>query len=170
MATGNTLFGALAAQAAVGPTSGYATPDTRAGATNSQMPVLDFDDTTDESADFAFVCPSALTANAGVTVRLGWAATTATSGDVVWNVGLNAFTDDTDDMDSVALGTPNAATVATASASGEIAYDTIAFTSAAHGFIAAGEVVRMRVTRDADNGSDTLVGDAELVSVEVYET
>lgn len=36
--------------------------------------------------------------------------------------------------------------------------------------LAAGEAFRLKVTRDADNASDTMAGDAELIGVEIKET
>jgi hypothetical protein len=36
--------------------------------------------------------------------------------------------------------------------------------------LAAGESFRLRIYRDADNGSDTMTNDAELLRIEVRET
>jgi len=36
--------------------------------------------------------------------------------------------------------------------------------------VAAGELFRIKVTRDADNESDDMAGDAELSAVEIRET
>ena len=36
--------------------------------------------------------------------------------------------------------------------------------------LAVGESFRIKITRDADNGSDTMAGDAQLFAVKVKET
>lgn len=147
------------------PSANFATFDVR----NGHL-ILDFDDSTDESAELGTFMPRHY-AGGGVTVTLGWAATTATSGDVVWNVAFKSISDDEDDLDSKAFATAQAATDTTASATGEVAYTTIAFTDGAQmDSVAVGEYFRLKVTRDANNASDTMVGDAELLFVEIKET
>lgn len=132
--------------------------------------VLDFDDTTDEATQFGAVLPRHYSGG-GLTVTLGWMATTATSGAVVWDVSFKSIGDDTDDLDSKAFATAQSVTATTASASGEVDYATIAFTDGAQmDSTAAGEAFRLQVNRDANNGSDTLVGDAELLFIEIKET
>jgi len=109
----------------------------------------------------------------GVTVTIGWMATdtTVTPHNVVWNAAFKSVTDDADDLDTKAYAAVNAVTDAEASASGEVAYAEIAFTDGADmDSVAAGEYFRLKITRDADNGSDTLTDDAELVFVEIRET
>lgn len=164
MASGDTLYTATA-YANEPPSSNYATLDTR-----NQHPVLDFDADTDESAVFAGVLPRAY-AGGGLTVRLGWMATSATSGNVVWNVAIERWQDETDDLDSDSFAAAQAATAAAPGTSGAVQYTDVAFTHGAQmDSLAAGEGFRLKVTRDADNGSDTMAGDAELISVEVRET
>jgi len=58
-----------------------------------------------------------------------------------------------------------------ASATGEPAYDTIAFTNGAQmDSLAAGESFRLRIYRDANNGDDDMAGDAQLLRIEIQET
>lgn len=166
MASGDTLvsFTALNNEP---PASNYATLDTR-----NSIPVLDFNDSTDETAEFGAVMPRNY-AGGGVTVTLGWMATdtTVTPHNVVWNAAFKSVSDDADDLDTKAFAAVNAATDAEASASGEVAYTTITFTDGEDmDSVAAGEYFRLKVTRDADNGSDTLTDDAELLFVEIKET
>lgn len=147
------------------PASNYPTLDTRNG-----VLVLDFDDTTDENIEFAGFMSRAYAAG-GITVTIGWAATTATGGDVVWDIAFKSISDDADDLDSKAFAAANSVTATTASSSGEVDYATITFTDGADmDSVAAGEYLRMQINRDADNGSDDLVGDAELVFIEIKET
>ncbi len=164
MASGDTLLVVVPALAEF-PSANYPTFDTR-----NVVTVLDFDDSTDESCEFPGFMPRHYDGG-GITVTIGWMATSAIAGNTVWGVGFKSVSDDADDLDSKAFAADNAVTAAAASASGEVAYDTVAFTDGADmDSIAAGEYFRMKLTRDADNGSDTMVGDAELVFIEIKET
>lgn len=163
MATGNTLviFGPLDNEP---PASSYATLDTRNG-----HPCLDFDASADESAIFTAVLPRHY-AGGGITITLIWSATSATSGDVIWNTAIERMDTGTD-IDADSFATANAATATTGATSGTPAYTTVAHTSGAQmDSLAAGEAFRLKVTRDADNGSDTMTGDAELLGIEIKET
>ncbi len=164
MASGDTLlvFTALSGQP---PASNYATLDTR----NTHL-ILDFDATTDETIYFGGVLPRNYGGN-GVTVRICWMASTATSNDCVWAADWEAHPDDTFDLDGDGFAGPQTVTATAPSASGEVSYDDIAFTDGAQmDSLAAGESFRLKVYRDADNGSDNMAGDAELLRVEVRET
>lgn len=164
MASGDTLL-VFVPHANQPPASGYATFDTR----NTHL-VLDFDDSTDEYAYFPGVLPRNY-ASGGVTATVIWLATSATSGNVVWAVAWERHQDDATDLDADSFAADQTVTVACASASGEPSYDGIAFTDGAQmDSLAAGESFRLRIYRDADNASDTLVGDAELLRIEVQET
>lgn len=147
------------------PASNFATLDTR-----NSVPVLDFDAGTDESAVFGGVLPNNY-AGGGLTVTLVWMATSATTGDVVWNADIERHQDDAFDIDSDGFAGANSATGTTASASGEQQYTDITFTDGADmDSLGAGESFRLKITRDADNGSDNMAGDAELLRVIVKET
>lgn len=147
------------------PTANFATPDTRNG-----HPILDFDDTSDEDAVFSAVL-SPDYSGGGLTVEIYWLATSATSGDTVWNAAIERHEDDALDLDADSFAAANAVTDTAASASGEISVATITFTDGADmDSLAAGESFRLKITRDANNGSDTMSGDAELLRVVVRET
>jgi hypothetical protein len=166
MASGDTLcyFNALNNEP---PSSNYATLDTRNG-----IFVLDFDADADEYAEFGGFMPRHYDGG-GVTVVIGWMATDVivTPHNIVWNAAFKSVSDDADDLDVKAFAAANTATDAEASASGEVAYTTITFTDGADmDSVAAGEYFRLQIMRDADNGSDTLTDDAELVFVEIRET
>ncbi len=164
MASGDTLV-VFTPSMAEPPAANYATLDSRA-----VVLVLDFDDTTDESVEFAGFMPRNYDGG-GLTVTIGWMATTATTLETEWNIAFKSVSDDADDLDSKAFAAVNAVTATTASASGEVDYATITFTDGADmDSIAAGEYFRMNVIRDADNASDDMVGDAELVFIEIKET
>ena len=166
MASGNTLA-VFFPQNGEPPSANYATLDVRNG-----VFVLDFDDTTDESMQFAGFMPRHY-AGGGITVTIGWMATSATTGTISLDVGFKSVTDDADDLDSKAFATVNNANPTTASATGEVDYIAITFTDGADmDSVAAGEYFRMIVTRDADGttSTDNLSGDMELVFIEIKET
>jgi uncharacterized phosphosugar-binding protein len=139
------------------PATAFATLDTR-----NSIAVLDFDDATDESAVFVSIIPEAASLGSGLKIRLHWMATSATSGDVVWDVSLERMTTDldSDSFDTIASGT-----AAANGTSGILTVTEITLTTIDS--VTAGDGYRLKVTRDANNGSDTMTGDAELVLAEV---
>lgn len=168
MASGDTLayFNALNGEP---PASSPSTPARRNG-----VPVYNFDDTTDESIEFGALMSRNYNGG-GVTVTVGWMAATATGGSetISLDVAFKSFTDDADDVDTKSFASANNANPTAASASGEIQYTTIAFTDGADmDSVAAGEYFRLQVSRDADGttSTDDLVGDMQLVFVEIKET
>ena len=139
------------------PAADYATLDTR-----NSIACLDFDDATDESAVFISIIPEGASLGSGLKIRLHWMATTATSGDAVWDVSLERMTTDldSDSFDTIASGTATANGTSGILTVTEITLTTI-------DSVTAGDGYRLKVTRDANNGSDTMTGDAELVVCEV---
>jgi hypothetical protein len=163
MATGNTLC-VFMPNDNEPPTAAFATLDTR-----NLHPVLDFDAAADESAVFSAVLPRHY-AGGGLTITLIWAASTAVTGDVVWNTAIERLDIGTDsDADSFAAA--NAATATASATSGAPIYTTIAHTAGAQmDSLAAGEAFRLKVTRNAVAAGDTIAGDVELLAVEIKET
>jgi hypothetical protein len=139
------------------PSTNFATLDTR-----NNIGVADYDDATDESLFFMGIIPEAASLGSGLKIRLHWMATTATSGNVVWDVSLERMTTDldSDSFDTIASGTAAANGTSGILTVTEITLTTIDSVTAGDGF-------RLKVTRDANNASDTMTGDAELVAVEV---
>jgi hypothetical protein len=135
----------------------FATLDTR-----NSIAVLDFDDATDESAVFMGIIPEAASLGSGLKIRLHWMATTATSGNVVWDVSLERMTTDLDSDDFGAIASGTAAANGT---SGILTVTEITLTTIDS--VTAGDGYRLKVTRDANNASDTMTGDAEFVVCEV---
>lgn len=140
------------------PSSSFATLDTR----NSIL-VLDFDAAADESAVFVGSIPDGAVLTSGLLVRIFWAATSATSGNVRWRV---AFEADGTDVDSDSFDT---ATEANGAANGTSGIETVTeITATAIDSLAAGDRFRLRVTRVGTDGTnDTMTGDAELLFVEL---
>ena len=139
------------------PATNFATLDTR-----NSIAVLDFDDTTDESAIFVSVCPQGANLASGLSITLIWTASTATSGACVWDASLERMTTD---IDTDSFDTAASITATTNATSGVPNYSTITLTTIDS--LTAGDGFRLKINRDANNGSDTMTGDAELIAVEV---
>ena len=139
------------------PATNFATLDTR-----NSIAVLDFEDTTDESAIFVSVCPQGADLSSGLSITLIWTASTATSGACVWDASLERMTTD---IDTDSFDTAASITATTNATSGVPNYSTITLTTIDS--LAAGDGFRLKINRDANNGSDTMTGDAELIAVEV---
>lgn len=147
------------------PSAAFATINIR-----NNHPVLDFDAATDEDAIFTSVLPRNYSGG-GLTVLLIWCAASATSGDCVWNAAIERDDDGGLDIDADSFAAAQAVTSTAPGTSGVLKYSSITFTSGAQmDSLAAGEAFRIKITRDANNGSDTMTGDAQLVAVEIRET
>ena len=139
----------------------------------SDTVVLDFDDAADEAVDLLGVLPQGY-AGSDLEIVVSWAATSATSGNVVWQAEFERHpigdaTHGTHDLDAGDFGTAGTVTAAAPTGSGELARSAISLSTSAIDAAEPGETFRLRITRLATNGSDTLTGDAELVAVEVRE-
>ncbi len=139
------------------PSTAFATLDTR-----NSIAILDFDSATDESAIFLGVIPEAAVLGSGLKIRLIWTATSATSGDCVWDASIERMNTD---IDSDSFDTIASVTTTTNGTSGVPNYSEITLT--AIDSVTAGDGFRLKINRDANNGSDTMTGDAELIAVEV---
>lgn len=147
------------------PASNYATLDTR-----NAHPCLDFDAATDETAQFTAVMPRNYSGE-GVTVYLHMTDTNDTNTDhkSYWDVSFERLT--AQDLDADGFADANSGNIAPNGTSGIPVVLAIAFTDGADmDSVAAGELFRLRVTRDANNGSDDWANDAELLAVEIKET
>lgn len=146
------------------PSSDFATINTR-----NSHPVLDFDDSTNETAIFSGVMPRVY-GGGGLTVYIHYAMSSATSGDVDWDVAFERIGDQQQDIDSDGFAAVNSVDNTTVpGTSGNVDIVNVTFTDGADmASIAVGEGFRMAVTRDATN--DTATGKAGIVFVEVKET
>jgi hypothetical protein len=135
--------------------------------------VLDFDDAAVESMDFVGVLPRGY-AGCDFEIVVTWAATSATSGAVVWQAEFERHhvadpTHGMHDLDTSDFGTPSTSTATAPANSGELARTSISLAASDADDPVAGESYRLRVSRVATSGSDTMTGDAELVVVELRE-
>lgn len=163
MASGDTLLHLLPF-AGEAPSSNYATFNLRNG-----HPVLSYDPSTDESMVWTSILPAGY-AGGGLTVTIIWASS-GTTNNVVWNAQIERLEDEGTDTDSDSFASAQAATGAVPGTSGALQYTDITFTSGAQmDSLAAGELFRIKITRDADNGSDNSTADAQLYGVRIRET
>lgn len=163
MASGNTLI-TFKPYDNEPPTSNFATIDLR-----NNHPVLDFDGSTNESCYFTGVMPR-IYAGGGVTVYIHYAMTSATSGDIDWDISFECIGDQQQDLDSDGFASVKSVDNTTVpSTSGNVDIVSIGFTNGAEiNNTSVGDSFRIKITRDAV--SDTATGDAELVAVEIKET
>lgn len=164
MASGQTLL-VFNAQAGAPPSTAAPQFDTR----NNHL-VWDFDAAANENLDFETLLPRNYNGG-GLTLTLIWSATTATTGVTRWLAAFERHQEDVTDIDTDSFAAAQAVNATAPATNGARAYDAIVFTDGAQiDNLAAGESFRLRISRDATNAADTMVGDAELARVEIRET
>lgn len=161
MASRDTLI--LTAACNEPPAAGAATADTR-----NAHPVLDFDDTANESAVFAGALPVDY-AYGGLVVEVHFAMTEAVEGDVDWLAAFERIGRDVQDLDADGFAAAkSAADNPVPGRCGNLAVARLEFADGAEiDYAGPGDAFRLKVTRDA--ASDTAVGDAQLRLVVVRE-
>jgi hypothetical protein len=164
MASGDSLY-AWTAHANEPPDTNFATYSRR----NAHF-ILEFNDTTAQSAVFRGVMARNYNGG-GVTVRLEWMAATATTGNVKWNAQIERHQSAVDDLDADSFATAQTTISVAPVNSGLITYASIALTNGAQmDSLAVGEGFRLRVTRDAADGGDTMTGNSQVLTIELHET
>lgn len=161
---GKTMIPILAQSLTPNTTNGAASGATETTTNDVMLATLDFDQTTDESAQITLPMPKSW--NEGTfTARFRWTA--GATGDVVWGIQAVALSDD-DPVDA-AFGTAQSVTDSVTLADDlMISAETSAVTIA--GTPAEGDLVVFKVFRDADNVADTLAADAKLIAVDLFIT
>lgn len=159
MASGNVVFKFFPTDVEM-PTSNPAGPDARNG-----QPHLAFDAGTNEAAVFSDIMPPHY-ANGGVHVDIDWRATSATSGNVRWQVEFERQNSNGLDVDADSFATAVEATGAAPGASGQQQRTRVSLAHSEIDGLLAGERFRLRLTREANDATnDTMTGDAEVVSI-----
>lgn len=136
--------------------------------TTEFRPVLAFDPTTDEYAVWTFIAPQGITNTLSAVLSLAGGAALAAA--TYWEVSLEAVTSgDSADLDSTTLywGSVNTGNVTMSATQGIMVQLSITLTNADN--ITAGDLCRLKVSRDANHASDTFSGDAHLLAVEIRE-
>ncbi len=162
MASGDVLFN-WGAWNGVETATNYATKDTV-----NQRPVADFDDTTNESLVFTDMMPPNYDGG-GVTVYIVYAMTSATTDTIDWDGAFERVGDGQQDLDADSFAAVNSVDNTTVPGSHITDVVTIAYTDGADmDSVAAGELFRYKITRDAT--SDDATGDGELFWLQGRET
>jgi hypothetical protein len=149
------------------PASNPATPDLR-----NSHPVLDFDGATDEEAVFTGVLSNDY-GGGGLTIDTFWAFTSATSGSLRVQTAIERIDASSLDIDADSFASFNSAGGTAPGTSGHVIKVAVTHASGAEmDSLAAGELFRLKIRRDADgtSGTDDIATDAELVCVTVRET
>lgn len=144
-----------------GPSSNFATPDTR----NSRT-VMDFDASTSEKLRFPFKVKEGADLSAGIRVITEWKATSATSGNIGTTTAFERGNTDSD-SDSFAAGKDSSG-VAVSGTSGISVFVTTDHDETEIDGLAAGESGILEVARNVGVSSNHS-GDAELVTVEIQQ-
>jgi hypothetical protein len=127
---------------------------------NTQRGVLDFADSASLSVQTALFLPSDWSST--VDVRVYW-HTTATSGDVVWQVSSICVAD----AETADPAFNTASTVTDTAKGTTLQLNTASITTLTVTGCAAGEVLFLKVLRDSAHVADTLAATARLVGVEL---
>lgn len=130
---------------------------------------LAFDAATDENVYWTGIAPQGFTG--AVTVVVTYRMASAVSGDVRFQAALEAISDgDALDTDSASsFDTDNSAGATVPGTAGYIDQVSVTMTNADS--IAAGDLFRLRLRRDADgtSGTDDATGDCEVLAVELRD-
>lgn len=130
--------------------------------TNSDVDVLDFDQTADETAFFKWQPPPQWDLGQ-ISVEFIWTTGTA-SNNVVWAASAQSLSDS--DILDTAFPANTTITDAVTAANDVMMGETAAFTVG--GTPAAGDIIMFRVQRLGSNGSDTHAADARLCGVRIH--
>jgi hypothetical protein len=137
--------------------------------TVNARPVLAFDASTQETTYWTLVAPQALTGALSCVITYMMAS--ATSGNIEFEVAVEAITDaDATDLDATtSFDTVNASGAITVP--GTAGYiDQVSVTLTNADSVAAGDLLRISISRDADDGTnDTATGDLYLLAAELRE-
>ncbi len=164
MATGDTLL-IFTAPGNEPPASNYATLDSR-----NLHPLLDFDDSSDESAVFTAVMPRHYDGG-GLTAHVvgSWTSDTNNAHTTQIDISLERIGDGQLDIDGDSFAAAQSATLTVPATSGLTDQASAAFSDGAQmDNIASGELFRLKVTCNTAAGDHS--GDFELHSIELVET
>lgn len=126
--------------------------------------VLAFDGASAESAIFSAVMPQAYSAGV-LTALITYRMASAITGDIDWDVAVEAVGDgEAGNADSFATANSTDNTTVPASNAN---IDVVSITLSSADSVAAGDMVRIKITRQG--GDDTATGDAYVYHVEVRE-
>lgn len=131
-------------------------------------PVLAFDASTDETCYWTAIAPQGLTSTYELIIY--YAMASATTNTVVFQAAIEAITsgDATDTDATTSFDSNNSGSDTVPGTAGYLDTITISLTNADS--IAAGDLFRVRLNRDADNVSDNATGDCYVFAVEFRDS
>jgi hypothetical protein len=135
---------------------------------SNSIPKLLFDDTTPESCYWQFRMPQDYASSPVLKVQYSMAS--ATSNKVEFEASVMAVSDgDPQDMDAESYDSANTISVTVPGTAGYLDEISLSLTNADS--LAAGDYVRLKLSRDADDGTnDTATGDCEVWAVSLEYT
>lgn len=136
-----------------------------AGTNDVDYTVLDFDASTEENCFTTFAMPDGWDAGT-ITAKFYWTAASG-SGDVIWGIKGRAFAND--DAIDQAYGTAQTVTDTLITA-GDVHVSSATNAMTFAGTPAGGQLVQLKIYRDADAGGDTFSADARLIAVKIEYT
>jgi len=155
----------MATRAILTPTSAeFPTTNFPALTIVNTRPVLAFDAATDEACTWTLAAPQGLTG--ALTCVLSLIGNAAGTNSTYWEVSVEAVTSaDATDLDSTdSFATVNTGNVAMPTTQGHMVQLSVTLTN--NDSMAAADYVRIRISRDANNGSDNFAADAYLLLAE----
>jgi len=130
------------------------------------IPVAEFDDTINENIVFSDIVQKGYSGS-NIEVKIYWVAASAILGDVKWNAAFERKQDGGSSIDVDSFAAARSVTDTTSAVLGSIKVSTITFTQAQADGIVSEDKFRVKFTRDASDVADTLIGDAQIVAVEI---
>ena len=148
-------------------TNGASAEQVELTAGQPELKCLDFDASTDEFAQFAVSFPKSW--NEGtVTYQAYFTSAGTNTGDCIWTLAGVAVSDN--DAIDASFGTAVSVTKAHSGTANDLDVSSESSAVTIAGTPAAGDEVFFQISRDADNGSDTLTGDARLLGIRFFFT
>ncbi len=136
-------------------------PLTKTTGTNIDEFSISYDATTDEGRKMTFVVPT-ITGLTNATWSIYWWSATATTNAAVFDIRYTSTGADGESWDQTLTTASSTCTVAGTVKQFDVCQITVSLATLGW---AAGDRVTIMLYRDANNGSDTLVGDAEVSNV-----
>jgi hypothetical protein len=122
-----------------------------------------------ENAVWEKAMPSVYDAVKNLRLIIDWVAAAAIVGDVVWEAAFEAIAPGGLDIDTDSFAASKSVTDTTAGTAGVVTRSTIDFTNVEADGVLANDEFRLMVQRNAPAVGDTMVGDAEILRVQIVE-
>lgn len=127
-----------------------------------------FDDTGPEFAYFPQIFMPGQYAGGTLKATVGYYCPDDSTGDVVWVGYAEAYSEGEGDMEgATSFDTGNSLTDTIPGTAGQTGFATITLTN--KDGVVAGDLFRLLLERNADDGSDTATGDAVIMAVDIWE-